>query len=109
MNAPRAFLVVALVLTVLGNVAFAQNGNGFDAFGIKKLAYENGPGSWFAPHEDIFVLDSLKSKPRHLVTGTDPVWSPDGEKIAYCAHEGWGTKHITFGQMHLVNVDGFGT
>jgi Tol biopolymer transport system component len=97
-----------VLMAGLGNVTFAQNGNGFDAFGIKKIAYETGPGSWAAPHEDIFVLDSLQSKPRHLATGTAAVWSPDGQKIAYCAHEGWGTKHITFGQMHLINVDGSG-
>jgi Tol biopolymer transport system component len=108
MNVPRVSEIIVLIVTGLGNVAFAQNGNGFDAFGINKIAYETGPGSWAAPHEDIFVLDSVQSKPRHLVSGIAAVWSPDGQKIAYCVHEGWGTKHVTLGQMHLINADGSG-
>jgi len=108
MDRAKVLSIIVLVVTVCGNAALAQNGTGFEAFGIKKLAYQTGPGSWFAPHEDIFVLDSLKSKPRHLVTGTSAIWSPDGQRIAYCAHEGWGTKHITLGQMQLINADGSG-
>jgi len=108
MNAPRVSPLLVLIVAGLGIAALAQNGTGFESFGIKRIAYETGPGSWFTPHEDIFVLDSLKSKPRHLVTGTNAVWSPDGEKIAYCMHEGWGTKHITLGPMFLVNADGSG-
>jgi len=106
MDTARVFSIIALVVTICGDAAFAQNGTGFETFGIKKLAYETGPGSWFAPHEDIFVLDSLKSKPRHLVSGVGAVWSPDGQKVAYCVHEGWGTKHITLGQIQLINADG---
>jgi Tol biopolymer transport system component len=108
MHGLNVFSVTVLLVATMSDIALAQNGKGFDAFGVKKLAYETGPGNWSAPHEDIFVLDSLNSKPRHLASGISAVWSPDGQKIAYCVHEGWGTKHITLGQMHLINADGSG-
>jgi Tol biopolymer transport system component len=92
---------------LLGNAA-CQTDAGFGSFGIKEFAFEVGPGSIFSPHEDIFVLDSPKSKPRRLTTGTNALFSPDGRKIVYCAHEGWGTAHIVLGQMQVVNTDGSG-
>jgi Tol biopolymer transport system component len=103
-------LTSSLILILIGTIAIAagQTGEWFGSFGIKRLAFEVGPGSFFAPHEDIFVLDSLTSKPRRLVTGTGAVWSPDGKKIAYCAHEGWGTAHVVLGQMQLIHADGSG-
>ena len=103
-------LTSSLILILMGalGTAAGQTGEGFGSFGIKRLAFEVGPGSIFAPHEDIFVLDSPKSKPRRLVTGTSAVWSPDGQRIAYCAHEGWGTPHIVLGQMQVINADGSG-
>lgn len=88
--------------------AACQTSAGFGSFEIRKFIFEVGPGSFSAPHEDIFILDSLKAKPRRLMTGTGAVWSPDGQKIAYCAHEGWGTPHIVLGQMQVVNIDGSG-
>jgi len=108
MKSQTAILTLfVLTIGVLVKSVPAQDA-AFETFGIKKLAFESGPGSFFAPHEDIFVLDSLKAKPRHLAIGTAAVWSPDGKRIAYCAHEGWGTKHIVFGQMQLINADGSG-
>ena len=82
MNSSKVSQVLVLIVASLGNGALAQNGIGFDSFGIKRLAYETGPGSLFAPHEDIFVVDSLKAKPRHLVGGIAAVWSPDGQTMA---------------------------
>ena len=109
MKNPIGITLFGLVLIgVLNTLASSQSDTGFEAFGIKKLAFETGPGSFFEPHEDIFVLDSLKSKPRRLATGISAVWSPDGQRIAYCAHVGWGTKHIVLGRMQLINADGSG-
>lgn len=74
---------------------------------VRKVAFDRlGDSPW--GQVDIFVLDSPSSKPRHLVSGMNPVWSPDGEKIAYCVREGLGTRHIGIGQMHLINADGSG-
>lgn len=102
-----ALFVLALV-AALPKTSFCQSGDGFGAFGIKKFAFVTGPGSFFSPHEDIWVLDSLNSKPRRLAEGIAAVWSPDGKRIAYCAHEGWGTARVVLGQMQLVNADGTG-
>jgi Tol biopolymer transport system component len=99
---------ISVLTSLLLTPAVSQNSSGFEAFGIRKVAFETGPGSFFKPREDIFVLDSLTSKPRRLATGIGAVWSPDGQKIAYCAHEGWGTKHIVLGQMQIINADGSG-
>jgi Tol biopolymer transport system component len=52
---------------------------------------------------DIVVVDGPSAKPRKLVAGVSPAWSPDGEKIAYCVHEGNG-----FGQIQVINADGSG-
>jgi len=107
----KAPVLISSVVFLIGSAVTslsAQNGKALAAFGIERLAYETGPGSIFAPHEDIFVLDSSDSKPRRLATGIAAVWSPDGRKIAFCAHEGWGTPHITLGQMQLINADGSG-
>lgn len=100
-------LLLAAVAVGAGN-AVGKDSADLASFGIKKLAFETGPGSWYSPHEDIFVLDSLKSKPRHLANGLAATWSPDGERLAYCAHEGWGTKQIVLGQMQIINADGSG-
>ena len=101
------FVILGLGHAFAGSL-FAQSDAGLGAFGIKKLAFVTGPGSFFSPHEDIWILDTLKSKPRRLAEGATAVWSPDGRKIAYCAHEGWGTARVVFGQMQLINADGTG-
>jgi dipeptidyl aminopeptidase/acylaminoacyl peptidase len=105
-------IVLALFISgfigALPQTSFAQSDDSFGAFGIKRLAYVTGPGSFFSPHEDLWIVDTPKSKPRRLAEGIVAVWSPDGQKIAYCAHEGWGTKHIVFGQVQLINADGSG-
>ena len=102
-----AFFILGLV-SLFAKTSFAQSDGGFSAFGIKKFAFVTGPGSFFSPHEDIWILDSVKSKPRRLAEGIAAVWSPDGKRLAYCAHEGWGTKHIVLGQLQLINADGSG-
>jgi TolB protein len=67
---------------------------------IKSLAIELGPNF---PAPDIAVIVSPNSKPKRLVKGLNPVWSPDGQKIAYCVRDGHG-----FGQMQEINADGSG-
>src|SRR5215467_6856724 len=103
----QVFLVLTFaVVVVLSNLANSKDQTDLATFGIKKLAFETGPRSWSSPHEDIFVLDSLKTKPRHVANGVAAIWSPDGQKLVYCAHEGWGTKQIVLGQMQIINADG---
>lgn len=107
MKERRLLSVFIVILTgVLLKTSVCQTKAGFGSFGIRELAFEVGPGSFSSAHEDIFILDSPKAKPRRLATGTSVVWSPDGEKIAYCAHEGWGTPHIVLGQMQVIDADG---
>jgi Tol biopolymer transport system component len=55
------------------------------------------------PQSDIFVIASPNAKPKRLIEGVSPAWSPDGAKIAYCVREGRG-----FGQIQLINADGSG-
>src|SRR5581483_11723323 len=97
-----------MLVSLFLETAVCQTSAGFGSFEIRKLIFEVGPGSFSAPHEDIFILDSPKAKPRRLITAGNSVSSPDGRKIAYCAHEGWGTMNIVLGQMQVVNVDGSG-
>jgi Tol biopolymer transport system component len=52
---------------------------------------------------DILVIDTQDSKPKKLVTGTFPAWSPDGAQLAYCTRDGLG-----FGQIQVINADGTG-
>jgi Tol biopolymer transport system component len=103
-----AALFILALTSAFGKTSFAQGDAGFSAFGIRKFAFVTGPGSFVSPHEDIWILDSLKSKPRRLAEGIAAIWSPDGQRIAYCAHEGWGTKHIVLGQLQIINADGSG-
>lgn len=72
-------------------------------FTVRKLAIEVSRGGFPLPQTDIFVITSTLSKPKRLVEGLSPTWSPDGEKIAYCVRDGRG-----FGQIHLINADGSG-
>ena len=106
MDQRRFLSTLTVLLAAMLGTGVCQNSDSFGSFGIKRFAFETGPGSFSSPHEDIFVLDSLKSKPRRLATGTNAVWSPDGQRLAYCEHEGWGTPHIVLGQMQLIDADG---
>lgn len=67
---------------------------------IKSLAIEVGPSF---PVAEITVIASPNSKPKRLVKGLNPVWSPDGDKIVYCVRDGPG-----FGQIQVINADGSG-
>jgi Tol biopolymer transport system component len=68
---------------------------------VKKLAFEVA-GMGLA--HDIFVKTSPTSKPKRLVEGLNPTWSPDGQKVAYCVRLG----PTAFGQVELINADGSG-
>ena len=70
---------------------------------VKKIAFDITSGVLPAFHDDIFVLDSQSAKPRRLVEGINPVWSPDGEKIAYCTRDKSG-----MGQIQVINTNGSG-
>lgn len=73
------------------------------SFAVRKIAFEINNGGFPIPQTDIFVRDSPNSKPKRLVEGIMPVWSPDGQKLAFCTREGRG-----FGQVQLINADGSG-
>jgi len=70
---------------------------------IKKLAIEVNRGGFPLPQTDIVVVASPNSKPKRLIEGLNPTWSPAGDKIAYCVREERG-----FGQVQLINADGSG-
>lgn len=72
-------------------------------FAVRKIAFEVSNRGFPVPQTDIFVRDSPNSKPKRLVEGMMPVWSPDGQKLAFCTREGRG-----FGQVQLINADGSG-
>jgi TolB protein len=52
---------------------------------------------------DIYIVDFHHPKPRKLVSGANPVWSPDGERIAFCIRNG-----AEFKQLQVMNADGSG-
>jgi len=51
---------------------------------------------------DVFVKTSPTSKPKRLVEGQQPAWSPDGHRVAYCVRTG----PTTFGHIQFIDVDG---
>ena len=97
--------IVLLVLAVPAHCRSQggpQNAPGVSS-AVRKLAVEVSRGGFGLPQTDIFVINSPRSKPKRLVEGLNPTWSPDGEKIAYCVRDGRG-----FGQIQLINADGSG-
>ena len=107
MRSPRYFLVSLLLAayTLLGT-AICQSGAVLQNFAIKKLLFQaNGPPGY------ISVLDPQYRKPKLVARGVMAVWSPDGQKIAYCSPEPFavmlkGTMHVVLGQMQLINANG---
>lgn len=105
----KVLISVALVLPLLASAQDVKSASSATlSYKVAKLAYDRLTGTLPYPQDDIFILDSPNSKPRHLGTGMSPVWSPDGKKIAYCLREGIGTRNIGTGQMRLINADGSG-
>lgn len=126
MNQLILILVIAIPLLAMSQQATPQ-GTAAANWSIKKIAVEayggesggstmSGPFAmasrnpqpmplvWDAgPQSDIFVIASRAAKPKLLIEGLFPAWSPDGAKIAYCVRAGHG-----FGQIQLINADGSG-
>jgi Tol biopolymer transport system component len=78
-------------------------------FGIKKLLFQAD-----SPRGYISVLDQQSKKPKLVARGVMAVWSPDGQKIAYCTPEPFvvaikGTTQVILGQMKVMSADGSGT
>ena len=107
---PRYFLVSLLLVTyILPVPAVCQTGAVLQSFGIKKLVFEAD-----SPQGYISVLDQQSKKPKLVARGAMAVWSPDGQKIAYCTPEPFavaikGTTQVILGQMKVMNADGSGT
>ena len=106
----RPDFVVSLMLATctLHGTAICQSGRVLQSFGIRKLLFEsNGPQGY------ISVLEPQYKKPKVVARGVMAVWSPDGQKIAYCTPEPFavmlkGTMQAVLGQMQLINADGSG-
>ncbi len=104
----RVLLLIAFMFPPFVSAQDGTSSQGPATFRVRKLAFDVTSGDIFSFKDDIFVPDPPNSKPRRLVGGMHPVWSPDGEKIAYCVRSGIGTNRIGEGQMHFINADGSG-
>ena len=101
----KLLLAIALIPCSLG-YAQETTPSPTSTFRVKTLAYDVLSGNLLDFRNDIFVMEFPKPKPRRVAAGTNPVLSPDGQKIAYCVRSGLGTRHIGIQQMHVINVDG---
>lgn len=70
---------------------------------VKKIAFEVRHERDLTPQVEIFILAFPAAKPTRLVEGLAPIWSPTGQKLAFCTRTGDG-----FGQVEIVNADGSG-
>lgn len=110
MRNPRYFLVSLLLATSIPQgPAVCQTGVVLQSVGIKKLLFEAD-----SPQGYISVLDQQSKKPKQVARGVMAVWSPDGQKIAYCTPAPFavaikGTTQVILGQMKLMSADGSGT
>ena len=97
-----------LATCTLRGTAICQSGTLLQSFGIRKILFEsNGPQGY------ISVLEPHYKKPKVVARGVMAVWSPDGQKIAYCTPEPFavvlkGTMQAVLGQMQLISADGSG-
>src|SRR5262249_44773165 len=64
-------------------------------------AFINGEGN--LGNGTVVVMNADGSRQRALTNGIDPVWSPDGRKIAFAAHSRDGYRDI-----YVINADGSG-
>lgn len=101
------FICSLLALVSCPGVATSQT-TGEAIWEVRKLAFERGnvgfgpiPGHTTNP--DIVIIEHADRKSRDVAEGVWPAWSPNGDKLAYCVHQGRG-----FGQIHVVNADGSG-
>ena len=101
----KAFLLLVLFICHFGvcQEKSFQNASA-QPFGVKELAYEAAGMGFPLARVHILVKTSLTLKPKRLVEGLNPTWSPDGQKIAYCVRLG----PTAFGQIELINADGSG-
>jgi Tol biopolymer transport system component len=76
---------------------------GVGGYKVRKLAFEVTRENPPFRETDVFVIAYPNTKSKRLVEGTNPAWSPDGERLAYCGREGRG-----FVQIQLINADGSG-
>jgi len=92
------FFIATLTVCVFGGPAHCQSRSDSPKWQLKKLAFEVSDEFL---HNDIYVMDVSGSKPRRLVEGISPAWSPDGQKIAYGKRDAG-----RFGQIHVISADG---
>jgi len=90
--------IALLRVCLFGGSAHCQAPSDSPKWHVKKLALEVSDEFL---HNDIYIMDPSDSKPRRLVEGISPAWSPDGQKIAYGTRDGG-----RFGQIHVINADG---
>ena len=101
------FIFLVLACVSCSRAALSQTAAN-STWEVRKLAFERGsvrvgvtPRQILNP--DLVVIEHADGKSRAVAEGLSPTWSPDGDKLAFCVHEGRG-----FGQIYVVNADGSG-